>query len=34
VQQAKINFSIDQYRELLPYLATVSMDELVMAVRR
>lgn len=32
--QAKINFPIEKYSELLPYLAGVSMEELVMAVRR
>ena len=32
--KAKINYSIEKYAELLPYLASVSMEELVMAVRR
>ena len=33
-QKARLNFSIDKYLDLLPYLASVSMEELVMAVRR
>ena len=32
--KARINFPIDKYRELLPFMVSVSMEELVMAVRR
>lgn len=33
-EKARLNFELSKYSELLPYLAAVSMEELVMAVRR
>jgi hypothetical protein len=33
-EKARINFELSRYRELMPYLNAVSLDELVMSVRR
>ena len=33
-EKARINFEQSRYRELMPYLNAVSLDELVMSVRR
>jgi hypothetical protein len=32
--KAKINNPLSKYKELMPYLASVTMEELVMAIRR